>query len=371
MSVVSNAVILPLTREELLPQAVMSHGLVIGEGAPDYFGHFRKHKNVIDRRVQRARIKSGGQHLSGLWLYGGMLLPHFGHLLSECVHRLWAWRECGDCQGVLFVVPPKFHTEAMPAYVYDVLAYFGVHAKKIRFVFNNTVVEQLVVPEQLSGLGMPAVGAYNDFLAQLKAEHAPVPAPTKLFVSRRGYLEKGRLAGMDYLASMLHDCGYTEFTPQDHSFESQLHYISEAEKIIFEEGSAIHLLDALPRIKAQVFIIKRRPKYKLFDELLQFRCAEGHMFNDVLDAPPLTNAAHEKSNSLSFVTDLAALLNDLSRTGFAEVVRFSKADFIVAQKCDVFDFVMSRRAKDGFSERLATFLDFADNCIGRSEAALS
>src|SRR5437762_9112829 len=79
-----------------------------------------------------------------------------------------------------------------------------------------------------------------------------------VFVSRARW-PKGRFAGEAYLDEALAAAGVTVFHPESADLHTQLRLYRRARCLIFSEGSALHALQLLGRVDAEVVILARRP----------------------------------------------------------------------------------------------------------------
>src|SRR5437762_8991444 len=79
-----------------------------------------------------------------------------------------------------------------------------------------------------------------------------------VFVSRARW-PKGRFAGEAYLDEALAAAGVTVFHPESADLHTQLRLYRRARCLIFSEGSALHALQLLGRLDAEIVILARRP----------------------------------------------------------------------------------------------------------------
>jgi len=194
-------------------------------------------------------------------LWGGCLVAHFGHFTAEFIHRLLpSVQACPDLR-ILYVTSPGEASKPWPAFIQAIFEYLGV-ADRILVLDRYTRVKTLLVmPQQecLGGRHAPSA----EYLAQLRARQALLPAvPAQqeggvLFVSR-GRVGKGLLAEWA-LDEFFESLGAKIFHPELHSLEAQLAaYLSHA-SVVFSEGSALHGLQLLGSVPADVAVLVRRP----------------------------------------------------------------------------------------------------------------
>lgn len=205
------------------------------------------------------------EHLPGRWIWGGVLLNHFGHFLTESLGRLWALAAVeGKVDGILFV--PKRDDQddgaevEMQSYhrLFFDLAQVDV---PIRIVTRPTRVDVLEVPGQGFGIGPMAEGtrAFRAFLeARFAKEVAPVGGE-RLYISRSGLsAQRGGILWETRLEELLAGEGYEVFHPQKHSLVEQIARYKGARQIVALDGSALHLAAMSGARGQRVAVVKRR-----------------------------------------------------------------------------------------------------------------
>ena len=181
-------------------------------------------------------------------------------------------------------------------------------------------------------VGRPHQRWYQEELASAidLSEFRRPELPKRIVVSRRNYRLKGRIAGTDAITQRLCEDGYTEVFPEQHPIAEQIAYLVSADLIVFEEGSAVHLLDPLPRISAKVAMIRRRPNFRHMDDTITGK-ADGHVYNNVRllpgNAPP--------HNRMSRLLDPAGLFSWLAKEGFTASPSFDRAKFYAEEAHDI------------------------------------
>ncbi len=210
----------------------------------------------------------------GRYLFGGWLQRHFGHLVHYSLGRLWALREAaGPLDGVVFLRLPDhgFHNPALDPLVQgpvrEILACLGVGpALPAIGVTEPMRFASLAVPEQVI-LGGPGSTAESNsaFVAMLRSmldspkvrRGLEVP---RLYVSRRK-LGVG-FAGLlieEAVEQNLQAEGYAVMYPEMLPVAEQAAIYASARRIIFAEGSALHLALGFIDPDSPVAVISRRP----------------------------------------------------------------------------------------------------------------
>lgn len=251
--------------------------------------HIRGPKSVENtENLQSAlRISEEYERLEGNWFYGGICSPHFGHFFSESIHRLKEYIENQHKYDGLVFLPSPFRgsfdwIENLPPYIkFTFESHFGISISNIKWILEKTVVNKLTVHKQASSLGNVADKDYIGFLRQIsqKYENSNFTISNYVF-SRTNYITMGRCLGLDYIFRSLN--GFHVISPENYSIEQQIENIVNADIIIIEEGSAIHLLDLIGYTKAQILFISRRGRNgRYWKKMYQNKCKDFCFFDNV------------------------------------------------------------------------------------------
>lgn len=213
----------------------------------------------LDIRPRRDGAAPAHREAAGIWC--GPMTRHFGHAVAEFATRIaWSSRLARRDLPLVFSAAPA--DDAPPAFFDQLLAHYGVAPERVRIVTAPTRFDRLDVFPQAERLfgGVPDPG----YLALLDEIAGPVPAAdgARLFVSRAA-LPKGRFAGEAYLEEVLAAAGYATFRPEDVPLAEQLARYRAAAHLVFSEGSALHALQLLGRLRAAVTVLVRRPGVRL------------------------------------------------------------------------------------------------------------
>lgn len=203
-------------------------------------------------------------HLPGRWLWGGVLMDHFGHFLTESTGRLWALDHLdGPLDGIVFLPEKGFGKSPPPqakTYQRLFLDLLGIDLP-IRLLSAATRIDQLEVPGPGFGIGplMPGTTAFRTFI---HTRLAPAIAPSggeNLYISRSALdLSLGGILGERVLERHLASAGYDIYHPQNHSLPEQIARYRAARRVISLDGSALHLLAMVAPPDQSIAIIKRR-----------------------------------------------------------------------------------------------------------------
>lgn len=201
-------------------------------------------------------------HLTGRWIWGGVLLNHFGHFLTESTGRLWAIDAVkGQVDGLVFMSKREGGAEdVVKEYHKTFMDLMGV-TLPIRIIAAPTRIDLLEVAGQGFGIGPLARGTapFRQFVQSRFARSVTPAGPSRLYISRSelGALRGGILEEVR-LEACLAACGYEIFHPQKHPMPEQIARYKAAEQVVALDGSALHLLAMVATDRQQVGIIKRR-----------------------------------------------------------------------------------------------------------------
>lgn len=252
-------------------QKLLQPPFLLFQGGPDWPGFWAQLKARHCRYAipvpldLRPRPRSAPTRLEEIGVWCGPITAHFGHAIADFGGRL-AWSsQLPD--HVPLVFSARDSAEAPPGFLLHILSRFGVAPERVRLVVEPTRFNRLLVFPQAERLfgGRPGP-SYLDLLDRL-AGPEPAADGTRLFVSRAG-LPSGRIAGESYLEQVLEVAGFVPFRPECFGLDEQLARYRRAAHLVFSEGSAIHALQLLGRIRARVSVIVRRPGWRIASRLI-------------------------------------------------------------------------------------------------------
>ncbi|MCP9818150.1 glycosyltransferase family 61 protein [Synechococcus sp. Cruz-9H2] len=226
-------------------------------------------KGSYDNQPQPLDRLEVRQNLEGSFVFGGLLQnEHFGHFMAESLTRLWAAQHLAKADCIVFYLRERSRPVAQ--FVNETLALL-LPRNSYRIITEPTKIKFLAVPGQLGDLNQGFIYGHplvREMVGNLCTN--PINGPKKLYVarSRLGGREGGIVLEAAIQDNLIKE-GYTILHPQEHSIESQLQLYGSAEKLIFAEGSAVHLYALVANIHQDSFIIWRRKKHGTFDWQLQ------------------------------------------------------------------------------------------------------
>ncbi len=215
--------------------------------------------------------------LPGTWLFGGGLQDHFGHFLTESLGRLWSLdlAEQGAVNGVVWV--PLFHGR-VPDFVPETLA--EMRGLPPAVILKDQVLrpERLLVPRQEMGAGfglLADAGAARSLRDRFVAVDEPTPPRGAVYVTRSALSDSnpawiaagsGQLLPGPFLDEAFRQGGYQIFHPEKFNVAQQIRTYRNADVLVVDEGSALHLVALVARPETRIVVLCRRPWYRFLLE---------------------------------------------------------------------------------------------------------
>ena len=197
--------------------------------------------------------------ITGPTLFAGLVMEQFGHVLMNSLGRLWALQHLPADTTLVFVPKRKPAPRNYP-HLRTVLDMLGVRndfvITKGPMRLREVYTARDLFGERYGGLGAPEFFAWLD--GRLPAS-GPVDPARKVYLSRSGLgMDVGRFACEDHLETLLAAQGYEIIAPETLSLAEQVALYQSAGRLIFAEGSALHLFSMLRRPEQKVAVILRR-----------------------------------------------------------------------------------------------------------------
>lgn len=267
--------------------------------------------------------------LAGRWFYGGPMKHHFGHVLIDSVIRLHAY-DPAIHQGVIFAALDK---GPLPAWVWPILALFGVTQDRVKIIEAPSVIEAMDFAEPGSVLKQGPSPWYLDWLNRLPLEPRP-PGPKRIYLGRTHILDKGALMGESYFSAELQRAGFEYVIPEKLDIHAQAAWLRGADEIVFAEGSSIYSMELLARSSARVFMIPRRRAPSLFAPHIIPRSRGFDVLGDIASIERRANRqGRDRPNSPSFCLAPETIHRDMVGHGLVRS-RFDIEAFREAERAD-------------------------------------
>jgi hypothetical protein len=204
-------------------------------------------------------LHSDGHHVFGGLLHNG----HFGHFIAESLARLWAFDHLDAKYSSVVFYLRQTHLP-VAGFVSETLEIL-IPNIETQIVRVPTEFEVLAVPQELKKgsyiVGHPLVKAMCKRLRSRDTGGAK-----KVYVSRsRLSLGQGGIFYDHLVDEYMQAEGYRVLYPETMSVREQLDAYAAAERLVFADGSALHLYALVANPDQYVFVIWRRGKYGIFN----------------------------------------------------------------------------------------------------------
>lgn len=307
--------VLPYARwRPAMPGQRLEGGPVFPPGAPGWVHMPLQGGSVWARGPEAVPPGTMLAPLPGRFALAGPCVAHFGHMLGEFLHRLWVLREDPSLVPA-FVATTRL--AAIPPYVADWLRLIG--ARPPLLLREPSRLGEAVVGEPGRLLGRETTAAYGTWLGAMlpPALLRPEGQAPRLAILR-GHLQTGRCIGEAWIEAFLARQGYRVLRPETLGLAEQIAAVTGADRIVMSEGSAMHLLDVLPPIRAEVAVLARGPGSTLTRHCLTGKVRRLALFRPRFMIGSL-DAAHPRSNAVAFL-EPRDFLAFLAAEGFTESV---------------------------------------------------
>ncbi|MDJ0515293.1 MAG: glycosyltransferase 61 family protein [Trichodesmium sp. MO_231.B1] len=350
---IQNAIVKPI----LIQGGKWVGGVVFPDEMPEIFRHRRSgnlDQQIVYMDQNVGSYNSGNRQIdnsntySGIYIYGGPFHPHFGHALTESIHRLWAF-DISIHDGIVFAVSlrPKVNpiNYTPPQWFIQALEILDIPLAKCIWVTNDCTFENLIIPEPGSELTLGPKKWYRSYLERLQdricelTHHLRKDKPQKLFLGRNHLSFGGSLAGDKYLETLLVNEGYISLKPEDYDLLQQLAYIISAKKIIFSEGSAIYSIEFINYLEAEIACIPRKTSNQPFYPHLQNKCHNYIVAGSIDDILPLGDWERKGIKNIPISKNPDQIIESLRKHNFALLKDWDENKFLAEEKDDFMTYV--------------------------------
>jgi hypothetical protein len=197
------------------------------------------------------------------WL--GPQFPHFGHQVADAATRYLATGQ--DTEVSTYILGDKqFNNQGkIRQTTAAILDWFDIDVSKVRVVSKSVKCQTLVAFPQAEQRNQ--VGPNSKYIEALtehqnkKLLNVEGGEGEKYFVSRAGM--PAHIAGESFLEDIFAAHGYKVIRPELLPLMQQLKIYAGAKELVFTEGSALHAMQLLGQVGANIYVINRRPNTKL------------------------------------------------------------------------------------------------------------
>ena len=273
-------------------------------------GYTKDGQHIDDFRLERNWGKSGraqyheikvppiASHCEGL--YGGLLLPHYGHFLLESLSRVWALKTLrSDLPIIWHILSGK---PGLTSWQNEIFGLLGINVD--RFVLARK-------PVHMQSIYVPSPGYKIQLWADPYHAKALCVVDTKPVKGKKVWLsrskldeEAGKITNEDELEHELQAMGWLVIYPEQLSITEQIDAIKDAELLAGFEGSAFHtlmLVNFHGRVKIFERTVRTNPNY------VTIANAKG-LTQEILKVS-LTHVSGDKPNKMtSRIKDISEVL---------------------------------------------------------------
>lgn len=237
---------------------------VTGFGVYSHAGHLLPDTSIntsvwVARPAATAAPVQDSSRLFGPALFAGSADKQFGFLLLNALGRLPALDSLPPETTLVYAAKKTARPSGFAA-LPQILRSLGVN-NPVLVTENPLAFEQLYTAPDLFGeaTGCTAQPEFYDWIDSRWPRPAPADPDAKLYVTRSNLgPDAGRYACEDHLERLLAAEGYRIFAPEAHSISDQVRAFQSAGKLIFAEGSALHLFALLRQPDQISAVIHRR-----------------------------------------------------------------------------------------------------------------
>lgn len=250
--IIDNGIILPVL------SAISEWGIIGTQGGVLNASHqYVKGSESRDCNIKSFETPEKIKFIDEKVIYGGLLIPHYGHFLLESTVRLYYFiMNNPDNLKIAFSVDNK---DNIPQYMQDFFRLCEIPTEKIIFVDEYTQFRHVIVPAASSVLGKYYT---KEFMIPFQKVRENVPAATvkKIYFTRKHWDGLAQCFGEEEIEKAFELNGYEIIFPEKLSLKEQVALIKGAEIIASINGTSFHnALFAYPGLK--LFILNRNAEF--------------------------------------------------------------------------------------------------------------
>jgi len=197
----------------------------------------------------------------GFWC--GAVNEHFGVMVAHYGMRIAASSHIEPEAPLVFSIYP-LHDAEPPAFFWEIISHLGVDRRRVMLVRKPTRFSRLsVVPQAERPFGGGPSARHLRLMEALTGSPCATERDQPAVFVSRSRLDRGNIAGESFLDEAFEAAGIRVFHPQAADLHTQLQLYRKTRRLIFSEGSALHALQLLGRINAEIIVLTRRPGDRL------------------------------------------------------------------------------------------------------------
>jgi Glycosyltransferase 61 len=279
----------------------------------------------------------------GIWC--GAVYEHFGVMIADYAMRIAASSLIDPATPLVFSIAPLPAAQPEP-FFWRIVDHFAVDRRRVMLVRKPTRFARLsVCPQAERPNGGGPSRRYLRLLDTLTAALPSRDPDHPAVLVSRSQLQRGNFAGEAYLDAVMEAAGAIVFHPQTVDLEEQLRVYRQAPRLIFSEGSALHGLQLLGHIDADVVVLTRRPGNRLAASSLKPRVRSLRYLNVARGVVHGLNHLGEESPAKGIsVIDEERLIAGLRLIGIDIRPLWEPAVYAVRRDADIAGWIATRLA---------------------------
>ena len=174
-------------------------------------------------------------------IFGGILVCHFGHFLTDCLARMWYAVAHPELEHkVVFIMVKTSKLQELKHWVYQMFDLMGLPAERLVILERPTQFQSVIVPEQSVRIKYDFTKEFLLPFEHIKKRVRPSNVK-KLFLTRSRDLRSAiRLCNQQYFEAFYRARGYTVISPEKLSVTEQVSLISGADEVATFLGTLAH-----------------------------------------------------------------------------------------------------------------------------------
>ena len=185
--------------------------------------------------IERKEIEQSNEEV----IWGGALICHFGHIITESTSRLWYITENPDDQRrVVFL---KVNTWKVAPWLFELFDLMELSEDRIVILEKPTQFSKVIVPEQSSRIKCSYTNKLLIPYRRAVEKVPPIDGPKKILLTRsKGLRSQMYLANQDYFDEFYRAHGYELIAPETLSIKEQIAVITGADEVAAYMGTLAH-----------------------------------------------------------------------------------------------------------------------------------
>ena len=187
--------------------------------------------------LERSELEQSNEEV----IFGGILVCHFGHFLTDCLARMWyAVSHPNDRRKYVFIMLKTSNLQELKSWVYMMFDLLGVPEERLVILDKPTQFAKVIVPEQ-------SVRIKYDFTKEFLYPFRYIMRRVRPFGIKKLFLTRGKelksamhLCNQEYFEAFFQARGFTVIAPETLSITDQIALVSGAEEIATFLGTLAH-----------------------------------------------------------------------------------------------------------------------------------